>query len=86
MMPEVVISAEARRDLKSIQDYITNEQENPQTALDVIEKILDRIENLLSFPDTGTLVSPKVNFETNYRYTRAVGYLIFYRMKTAAFS
>ena len=74
-----VLSSEARRDLKSIQDYIADEQESPQTALKVIEKILDRIEDLLSFPDTGTLLSPKVNFPTNYRYAKAAGYLIFYR-------
>ena len=78
-MPKPVLSAEAKRDLKGIQEYIANEQESPQVALKVIEKILDRIENLLSFPDTGTLLSPKVNFQTNYRYARAAGYLIFYR-------
>ena len=74
-----VLSSEARRDLRSIQDYISDEKESPQTALKVVEKILDRIEGLLSFPDTGTLLSPKVNFPTNYRYARAAGYLIFYR-------
>jgi plasmid stabilization system protein ParE len=74
-----VLSAEARRDLNNIQGYIADERESPRTALKVIEKILDKIENLLSFPDTGTLLSPKVNFPTNYRYARAVGYLIFYR-------
>ena len=75
----LTLSAEARRDLKGIQDYISNEGESPQTALKVIEKILDRIEDLLHFPDTGTLLSPKVNFPTNYRYARATGYLVFYR-------
>ena len=73
------LSAEARRDLKSIQEYISSEQESPLTAFKVVEKILDRIENLLTFPDTGTLLYPKVNFPTNYRYARAAGYLIFYR-------
>ncbi|MCL2481430.1 MAG: type II toxin-antitoxin system RelE/ParE family toxin, partial [Spirochaetaceae bacterium] len=48
-----LLSAEAIRDLKSIQDYISDEQERPLTAVKVVEKILDRIENLLSFPDTG---------------------------------
>ena len=78
-MLEPVLSTEARRELKSIQDYIADEQESPKVALKVIEAILDRIERLLSFPDTGTLLSPKVNFPTNYRYVRAAGYLIFYR-------
>ena len=68
------LSAEARRDLKNIQDYIAGEKESPQTALKVIEKILDRIEKLLSLPDSGTLLSPKVNFPTDYRYVRAAGY------------
>ena len=77
-MLEPVLSSEARRDLKIIQDYIADEQESPQAALKVIEAILDRIERLLEFPDTGTLLSPKVDFPTNYRYARAAGYLIFY--------
>ena len=76
---EPVLSAEARRDIKNIQDYIAEEKESPQAALKVIEKILDRIEKLLCFPDTGTLLFPKVNIPTNYRYARAAGYLIFYR-------
>jgi len=35
-MPKPVLSAEARRDLKGIQEYIANEQESPQAALKVI--------------------------------------------------
>ena len=73
------LSAEARRDLKEIQNYLADCKESPQTALGVIEKILGRIEDLLTYPDTGTLLSSKVNFQTNYRYARAAGYLIFYR-------
>jgi addiction module RelE/StbE family toxin len=76
---KLVLSTEARRDLKDIQDYIANEQESPQNALKVIENILEKIENLLHFPDTGTLLAPRVNFPTNYRIARAAGYLIFYR-------
>jgi plasmid stabilization system protein ParE len=78
-MLSLALSAEARRDLKSIQDYISKEQESPLAAIKVVEKILENIENLLVFPDTGTLLSPKVNFKTNYRYARSAGYLIFYR-------
>ena len=37
VMPRLVLSAEARRDLKGIQDYIGDEQESPQNALKVIE-------------------------------------------------
>jgi plasmid stabilization system protein ParE len=60
-----VLSSEAKRDLKAIQEYIADEQESPQNALKVIESILERIEKLLDFPDTGTLLSPKINFPKN---------------------
>ena len=60
-----VLSAEARRDLKGIQEYISEEQGSPLNSIKVIEKILDRIEKLLVFPDTGTLLYPKVHFPTN---------------------
>jgi len=73
------LSAEARRDIKDINDYIAGEKESPQTALKVIEKILDRIEDILRLPDSGTLLSAQVSFPTIYRYVRAAGYLIFYR-------
>jgi plasmid stabilization system protein ParE len=73
------LSPEALRDLKSIHAYIADEQESPQNARKVVASILDRIEDLLRFPDTGTLLSPKVDFETNYRYAKSSGYLIFYR-------
>ena len=78
-MPRPILSMEAKRDLKNIQDYISDEQEAPKVALKVIESILNRIEKLIDFPNTGTLLSPKVNFPTSYRYVRASGYLAFYR-------
>ena len=78
-MLKSILSSEAKRDLKNIQNYITDEQKSPQIALNVIETILDRIVRLLDYPDTGTLLSSRVVFPTNYRYARAAGYLIFYR-------
>jgi len=77
------ISAEARRDLKGIQEYISEEKESPQTALKVIENILDKIEGLIRLPNSGTLLAGKVNFPTNYRFKRASGYLIFYRYENS---
>ena len=78
-MPEVVFSAEAKRDIKDIQAYIGEDRGNPRTALKVIENILSRVEDLIQFPGTGTLLASKVKFQTNYRYVRSSGYLIFYR-------
>jgi len=73
------LSTEARRDLKNIQNYISEEKESPLTALKVIENILDKIEGLIRLPNSGTLLAGKVNFPTNYRFKRASGYLVFYR-------
>ena len=78
-MSDIVLSTEAKRDIQGIRDYITEEQGNAQTALDVMRKILGRIESLSDFPDSGALLSPKVNFRTNYRYISVAGYLVFYR-------
>jgi len=73
------LSTEAKRDLKSIQAYISDEKESPLTALKVIENILNKIDDLIRLPNSGTLLAGKVNFPTNYRFKRASGYLIFYR-------
>ena len=73
------ISAEARQDLRNIQKYIGEEKESPITALKIIEKILNKIESLIRLPNSGTLLSSKVKFPTNYRFKRESGYLIFYR-------
>ena len=73
------LSFEARHDLKNIQEYIGEEKESPITALQVVENILDRIGDLLRLPNSGTLLAPKVNFPTNYRYVKSKGYFIFYR-------
>ena len=81
-LPKPSLSSEARRDIKNIQDYIADDKENPKAALKVIEQILDKIEDLLRSPNSGTLLSPKVNFATNYRYKKAAGYLIFYRYES----
>lgn len=78
-MPSLHISAEAKRDIKGIFTYIGEEQKSPETAKNVVNKIMDKIENLMQFPDTGTLLAPKVMFETNIRYVKAAHFLIFYR-------
>ena len=77
--PKLNFSSEARQDLKSIQNYIAEEKESPKTALSVVVKILNRIEVLQGLPNSGTLLFPKLNFPSNYRYVRALSYLIFYR-------
>lgn len=78
-MPRILFSAEAKRDLQNIRTYLSEDQECPMTARHVLGNILESIEGLSSQPLKGDSLAPNVGFETNYRYIRASGYLVFYR-------
>jgi plasmid stabilization system protein ParE len=77
-MVTLVFSPNAKQDLKDIQKYIREEPERPQTALNVVSKILDKAETLIQFPESGTPLASRVGFETNFRFLISGGYLIFY--------
>ena len=64
---KLVLSEEARRDLKGIQDYISDEQESPIAAVKVIEKILDtRIRNISGGELRYLEIKLLINMETKY--------------------
>ena len=46
----------SRRDIDDIFDYIANDLENPSAAKDTVAAILDRTEDLESFPFIGSIV------------------------------
>ena len=73
----------SRRDLDDIFDYITNELENPSAAKDTVVAILDRAEDLESFPFTGSIVEGLPFTSDEYRFLGIKNYLIFYRVTEA---
>lgn len=56
-MPKLEWSPDAANKLIKIQDYITEEFDSPIAAENTINKVLERVERLTRFPDSGVLLS-----------------------------
>lgn len=74
---KIEYSSEFRLDLIEIADYITNQLFAPSAAEKLLGKIHSSIENLASFPFSGTALPSKVN-ATVYRWIKVENYMIFY--------
>ena len=70
----------ARQDLDEIFDYVAYELENPSSATETINAILDAAESLEDFPFIGSPVQDLPFFVDEYRFIGARNYLIFYRV------
>nr|WP_017851480.1 type II toxin-antitoxin system RelE/ParE family toxin [Leptospira interrogans] len=76
MAKEIVWSLRARSDIQDIYDYITKDSEI--YALNVINRIIETVENIPSFPLMGRVV-PEFNIE-NLRERISGNYRIVYRV------
>ena len=70
----------SQRDLDDIFDYIANEIENPLAARDTVDAILNRAEDLETFPFIGSIVECLPFASDAYRFLGVKNYLIFYRV------
>ncbi len=77
-MIRVTVSGEARKDLVSIQRYISEELENPQAAKRIIHELRSAIEGLQLFPRRGRPLDALIPVHTEYRYLPCENYCIFY--------
>jgi len=82
-MNKIHYSHESSSDLDDIKRHITEELNSPIAAKNTIAKILRKIRLLEKHAELGAPLSPKVNFETNYRFLVSGSYLIFYRTDEA---
>ena len=74
-------SPKAVQDLDDIQEYITKDLFNPEAAENVINAILDAIDVLEDFPESGAPLEPHINLDTPYRFVTAGNYIAFYRFE-----
>jgi len=74
-------SPKALEDLRQIRDYISEELGNEKAASRVVKGILRNIRQLQNFPEIGTRLITKVNFDTDYRYLVCDNYVAFYRFE-----
>ena len=78
-MSNIVLSFEAKNDLKEIKKYISNELDNDIAANNTISKITKGIRRLEQQPLMGTPSSSVIEFDTNYRFLVCGNYMVFYR-------
>lgn len=79
-MHKLRINPIARRDLLEIRDYIANDLDSPDAAINVVLKIIESYEKLKEFPFLGIELSSKIHIETDYQYLISGKYLVFYKV------
>lgn len=78
-MIEIRFSPDALGDLQEIKGYITDDLQNATAAENTIRTIMDRIQQLIDFPDMGAPLSSVAKTQSDYRYLVCGNYTAFYR-------
>lgn len=65
-------------DLKDIRDFIA--EDNAEKAVETVDEIYGKFENIQLFPGMGTDLSKRVNFRTEYKYVVWNDYVIIYKV------
>lgn len=65
-------------DLKEIRSFIA--EDNPEKAVETIQEIYGKFENIQLFPGMGADLSKRVNFRTQYKYVVWTDYVIVYKV------
>ena len=81
MQSKVEYSPKAVRDLDEIWDYIENELCNPSAAQNTVDGIMDKIDDLAMFPESGAKLEFDNGLESGYRFVVFKNYLAFYRLR-----
>ena len=72
-------TAESRRDLDEIWDYIGSDLQNVSAAERIVSRIMDDVDRLESHAEMGALLSSIADVESDYRFLVTGSYLTFYR-------
>ena len=65
-------------DLKDIRDFIA--EDNAEKAVETVNEIYGKFENIQLFPGMGADLSKRVNFRTEYKYVVWNDYVIIYKI------
>ena len=65
-------------DLKDIRDFIA--EDNAEKAVETVNEIYGKFENIQLFPGIGADLSKRVNFRTEYKYVVWNDYVIIYKV------
>lgn len=81
MHNKIQYSPLALKDLDEIWDYITNELMNPSAADNTVNGIMDMIDGLDGFPETGSRLLFDDGLDSGYRFIVFKNYLAFYHIQ-----
>lgn len=81
MHNKIQYSPLALKDLDEIWDYITNKLMNPSAADNTVNGILDRIDGLDGFPETGSRLLFDNGLDSGYRFIIFKKYIAFYHIQ-----
>lgn len=79
-MHKLRINPLALEDLLDIKQYISDELQNPESATQVVSKIIESYEKLKEFPAPGGELASKIDAPTDYRYLVTGSYIVFYKV------
>lgn len=79
MRNSIHYSAESRRDLDEIWDYIVFELQNSSAAERVVGQIMDSIDRLGDFAEMGAPLFSVIDAGADYRFIVSGNYMVFYR-------
>ena len=78
MKNRVRYTAQALHDLDEVWDYISFELQNPQAAEKTVNRILDKVDQLVEFAQSGALLSAVSEVMGEERFLVCDSYMIFY--------
>ena len=81
-MMKLRINPLVAKDLKSIKDFIA--EDNADKALETVQEIYHRFENIQQFPYIGAGLSKRVSFKTDYKYVVWEDYVVLYKVSKDA--
>ena len=81
-MMELRINPLVAKDLKSIKDFIA--EDNVNKALETVQEIYRQFENIQQFPYIGVDLSKRVSFKTDYKYVVWEDYVVLYKVSKDA--
>lgn len=79
-------SPEAINDLDEIWAYISDELQNPESASNTVDGIMDSVYKLNDFPEMGPPLSSITNIESAFRLLVCGSYIAFYHLDESAVS
>lgn len=81
MQSKIDYSPRALKDLDEIWDYIEFELCNPSAAQNTVDGIMDKVDGIASFPESGAKLVFENGLDSGYRYVVFKNYLAFYRLR-----